>query len=177
MSDRRRPRAGSPTEDSAGSRRKTPLPRGSAARPSVMPEPYRYTIADLEARTGLTARTIRYYVQQGLIPPAHGRGPTATYDESHMLRLQAVEALKEQRLSLSEIRERLLTLSDSGIAGLMRVEVGPNPEEELWRRVVLHEDLELMVRVARSGRGSAAIEEFVERIARIAHAELPERQE
>jgi DNA-binding transcriptional MerR regulator len=139
-----------------------------------MPEPYRYTIADLEERTGLPARTIRYYVQQGLIPPAHGRGPSATYDESHMLRLQAVESLKEQRMSLAEIRERLLGMSDEGLAGLMRVEVGPSLAEEMWRRVVLHPDLELLVRVGRNGRAGAEIEAFVDRIARIAHAELPD---
>ena len=174
MNDRSRPRAGSPATGAGGTGRKTPLPRGSAARPAVMPEPYRYTIGDLEDRTGVGSRTIRYYIQEGLLPPAHGRGPSATYDTSHLLRLQAIESLKQQRLSLAEIRERLLGLTDAGIAGLMRIAVGPDPEQDLWRRIILHEDLELQVRVQRNGRAGDAIEAFVDRVIELAHGELPE---
>ncbi|MFM9105285.1 MAG: helix-turn-helix domain-containing protein [Chloroflexota bacterium] len=174
MTDRRRPSAGPSPQERAAARPKTPLPRGSAARPVVLPEPYRYTIADLEQRTGLTARTIRYYIQEGLLPPAYGRGPSATYDHSHMLRLEAIEKLKGERLTLSEIRDRLVALSDSGIAGLMGVAVGPDPAAEVWRRIALHPDLEVLVRVDRSGRAAPELESFVERIAHIAHAELPQ---
>ena len=50
------------------------LPVGSAATGNLHAEPYRYTMADLEAESGLPARTIRYYITQGLLPPARGRG-------------------------------------------------------------------------------------------------------
>ena len=35
----------------------------------------RYSMADLERLTGFSSRTIRYYIQEGLIRAAHGRGP------------------------------------------------------------------------------------------------------
>lgn len=116
-----------------------------------MAEPYRYTIADLEERTGLSARTVRYYIQEGLLPPAHGRGPSATYDLGHLLRLQAVTQLKANHLPLGEIRERLAGLSDNDIAALLEVNVEPAQDDGLWRRIELHPDLELLVR-ERAGR-------------------------
>jgi len=96
-----------------------------------MAEPYRYTMADLEARTGLSTRTVRYYIQEGLLPPAHGRGPSATYDLGHLLRLQAITQLKANRLPLDEIRDRLAGLSDNDIAALLEVNVEPAQDEDL----------------------------------------------
>ena len=149
MSDRGRGQSAAP--EPAGLKRGAPPPRGSAARPAQMPEPYRYTIGDLEQRTGLSARTIRYYIQEGLLPPAHGRGPTATYDLSHLLRLQAITQLKANHLPLGEIRDRLAGLTDKDIAALLEVNVEPAQDDGLWRRIELHPDLELLVR-ERPGR-------------------------
>ena len=125
-------------------------PRGSAARPVSLPEPYRYTLADLERETGITGRTIRYYISQGLVAPAHGRGPSATYDLGHLVRLRAIALLKSNHLPLEEIKRRLGPLSDDEIAAMLQVET--EPPEDTWRRIRLHDDLELFVR-ARSGKG------------------------
>ena len=131
-------------------RRGRPLPRGRAATPGVAPDPYRYTMTDLEEQTGFPARTIRYYVAQGLLPPAHGRGPSATYDRTHLLRLQAIRLLKERHLPLDEIKAELGDLRDEEIAAQLAVETAP--PEDRWRRVQLHPDIELHVR-ERAGRG------------------------
>ena len=66
------------------------MPVGSAAIGTKTAEPYRYTMADLEAQTGLPGRTIRYYITQGLLPAARGRGVGATYGPTHLLRLKAI---------------------------------------------------------------------------------------
>lgn len=50
---------------------------------------HRYQIGDFERMFGIPRRTIRYYVSEGILPPAHGRGPTAWYDETHLRRLRA----------------------------------------------------------------------------------------
>ena len=99
---------------------------------------------------GFPARTIRYYVAQGLLPPAHGRGPSATYDRTHLLRLQAIRLLKERHLPLDEIKAELGDLRDEEIAAQLAVETAP--PEDRWRRVQLHPDIELHVR-ERAGRG------------------------
>lgn len=66
-----------------------------------------YRIAELAQRTGVTPRTIRYYVAEGLLPPPTGAGPQRFYDPSHLLRLEAIQRLKQQYLPLAEIRRRL----------------------------------------------------------------------
>lgn len=50
-----------------------------------------YTIAELVALTGLTARTIRYCRERRLIPPPRpARGKHARYDEQHVARLRVI---------------------------------------------------------------------------------------
>jgi DNA-binding transcriptional MerR regulator len=126
-----------------GWRRGVP-PRGSAARAVSLPEPYRYTLADLEQETGIAGRTIRYYISQQLLPPALGRGPTATYNLGHLVRLRAIALLKANHLPLDQIRQRLASLSDDEIAAMLEVET--SPPEDTWRRIRLHPDIELFVR-------------------------------
>jgi DNA-binding transcriptional MerR regulator len=136
-------------------------PRGRAAPPPVIHDPYRYAMSDLEEQTGFNARTIRYYISHGLLPPAHGRGPSATYDLGHLLRLRMIQLLKATHQPLEEIKARLAGLSDQEIAAMLEVETAP--PEDRWRRVQLHPDVELHVRDQGKGR-DRALEEAVELI-------------
>lgn len=120
------------------------LPVGSAAIGNAVAEPYRYTMADLEAESGLPARTIRFYITQGLLPAARGRGVGATYGPTHMLRLKAIGLLKKDNTPLEQIRKRLADMSDAELAAMLEVETAP--PEDRWRRVQLHPDLELHIR-------------------------------
>ncbi len=142
--------------------RGNPPPRGSAARPAVVPDPYRYTIADLERETGVPARTIRFYIGKGLLPPAHGRGPSATYDLGHLLRLRAIGLLKAGHLPLEDIRARLGNLRDQDIAAMLEVETAP--PQDRWRRVQLHPDIELHIRETDGKRRDFALEQAIGRI-------------
>jgi hypothetical protein len=49
-----------------------------------------YYINHLCDISGVTPRTVYYYVQQGLLPPPGARGPGARYDRRHLLRLQLI---------------------------------------------------------------------------------------
>lgn len=140
-------------ESSTGRRRGERPPRGRTTPLPTAPDPHRYTIADLEAETGFNQRTIRYYITQGLLAPAHGRGPSATYDLGHLLRLRMIALLKAAYRPLEEIRARLADLSDREIAAMLEIETAP--PEDRWRRVQLHPDIELHVRERGSGRDSA----------------------
>jgi DNA-binding transcriptional MerR regulator len=135
---------------SAPRQRGTPLPVGSAAIGSLKAEPYRYTMADLEKETGISARNIRYYITEGLLPSARGRGVGATYGPTHLLRLKAIALLKAKHTPLDEIRRQLDGMRDTQLAAMLEVETAP--PEDRWRRVMLHPDLELHVR-ERGGRG------------------------
>ena len=66
------------------------------------------TIQELADRAEVTTRTIRYYVEQGVLPPPE-RGRPAEYTEEHVARLALVKRLKEQYLPLEEIRDTMPT--------------------------------------------------------------------
>jgi DNA-binding transcriptional MerR regulator len=76
-----------------------------------VPESEQLGIVEIAQRAGVTPRTVRYYVTEGLVPPPSGAGPHRFYSAEHLLRLQAIQRLKEIYLPLSEIRRRLEGLS------------------------------------------------------------------
>lgn len=92
-----------------------------------MTEPTDYTIGELAARAGVTTRTIRYYVAEGLLPPPDARGPTAHYGHTHLLRLQAIARLKAAYLPLGAIRERLAALDDAALTALLASDAPTTP--------------------------------------------------
>lgn len=153
----------------AGSRGRS-LPRGRTVPEVVVPDGYRYTIAELEEHTGVPARTIRYYISQGLLAPAHGRGPSATYDRNHLLRLRAIVNLKETNAGLDVIKARLGELSDADIAAMLEIETAP--PEDRWRRIELHPDIELHVRERAGKRRDYEFERTVEKLIQLADVAL-----
>lgn len=116
--------------------------------------PDRYTLTDLEEMTGVSGRTIRYYITEGLLSPAYGRGPSATYDEDHYLRLQAVQHFKSQRLPLKSIKDELANLTTDDLA--MMINAPAAPEVAVWKHHQLHSDLLIAVRDRGNGEQSAA---------------------
>ncbi len=121
------------------------LPPGRPVAMQAIPDSPRYSMADLEAATGLTARTIRYYVTEHILKPAQGRGPASAYSKDHLLRLKMIEELKTtENLPLEKIRERLLKLSTSDLEA--HFAIATRAVEGRWRRVLFHPDLELHIR-------------------------------
>lgn len=70
-----------------------------------------YSLDQLSKESGVTPRTVRYYVAEGLLPPPVTTGRYATYSQEHVDRLHAIGVLKEMYLPLREIRHRLSTLT------------------------------------------------------------------
>jgi DNA-binding transcriptional MerR regulator len=79
-----------------------------------------YSLNDLADATGLEARTIRSYIERGLLPGAQTRGRAATYSTEHLSRLQVIRSLRRARpnIGLSEIRIVLQSLNPEQIHGL-----------------------------------------------------------
>jgi DNA-binding transcriptional MerR regulator len=84
--------------------------------------PGAFGIGELSMRVGVTPRTVRYYVAEGLLPPPGGGGQNRVYTEEHLLRLRAIRRLKEAYLPLDEIRRRL---SGASLAELQRLAEEP----------------------------------------------------
>jgi len=68
-------------------------------------------------------RTIRYYTTLGLLDrPAAMRGRTALYGRRHLLQLVAIKRLQARGLSLAEVQERVVGLSDAALRRLAATE-------------------------------------------------------
>ncbi len=105
-----------------------------------MEDSNRYGIEDLARLGGVSRRTVRYYVQEGLISGPLGLGRGSHYTAAHLRQLTAVRELQEQGRSLEDIRLIL--------AGKLEV---PPPQQlpafrrEHWIRLVFADGIELHV--------------------------------
>jgi DNA-binding transcriptional MerR regulator len=88
----------------------SPSAPGTAADPEAT-----YTLDDLTAQAGVTVRTVRYYIGEGLLPPPTGAGPGTRYTREHLDRLLLIGALKDRYLPLKEIRRRLRGMDAAGV--------------------------------------------------------------
>lgn len=64
-------------------------------------------LSELAEAADVAARTIRYYVQRGLLPAPEFRGKDTAYGADHLLRLRAIRRLQQAHLPLDEIQVRL----------------------------------------------------------------------
>ena len=107
-------------------------------------EQERFSIDELADLAGVSRRTVRYYVQEGLLPPPLGVGRGRHYDRAHLDRLLEVKAQEEAGLSLDEIRARRTPQPGGG-------EPAPSPApapalpRSTWRRIELAPGVELHV--------------------------------
>jgi DNA-binding transcriptional MerR regulator len=67
----------------------------------------RYGIEELGELGGVSRRTVRYYVQEGLLPPPLGVGRGKHYGREHLERLLQVKTLQQRGLTLDEVRREV----------------------------------------------------------------------
>jgi DNA-binding transcriptional MerR regulator len=98
--------------------------RAAADTGMTMGDDDTYSIEELAAQAGMTARNVRAYRTRGLLPPPLRRGRVTRYDRRHLERLLDVQQLREAGVPLrmiTEAAERGADLSQGG---------------ELWRLLV-----------------------------------------
>jgi DNA-binding transcriptional MerR regulator len=72
-----------------------------------MRKPQRYTILELAQKTGVPPRTVRFYVQRDLIPPAVGRGRGQHYGEEHLTGILRLQDLKRSGRKLDDAKKEV----------------------------------------------------------------------
>lgn len=77
------------------------------------------TLEDLVNMSGLPLRTVRFYMQEGLLPGPDTRGKNARYTEEHLQRLEWIQRLKEHYRPLREIRILLNNMTPVEIKALL----------------------------------------------------------
>lgn len=117
----------------------------------------RYSIDELAALIELPRRTIRYYIQQGLVDRPIGEKRFAYYTSTHLEQLLTIRKWQQAGLSLDRIRE-ILTGSDD------RYLPPPRPRGagtvEVWSHLVVSDGLEVTLEPSRAGLSSEQAREF-----------------
>ena len=83
-----------------------------------MVEPRKYKIGEIARLAGVSRRTIDYYTNLGLLKPARSESNYRYYSEDTLVRLKLIEGMKEKRLTLEEIGERLNLLEGGPADGV-----------------------------------------------------------
>ena len=120
------------------------LSRQAAGDPPVAPD--KLSIEQLATLTGLTARTVRYYIQQGLVSRPEGAKRGAYYEARHVEQLLMIRRWTDAGLSLDRVRELISGAPENPPPRAVR----PGTVE-VWSRVTLADGLEIHVEPGRAG--------------------------
>jgi DNA-binding transcriptional MerR regulator len=103
----------------------------------------RYSIDELADLAGVSRRTVRFYVQEGLLPAPLGVGRGSHYDRTHLDRLLEVRALQEAGRSLEDIKAGRLSAAMPSLSKASRSSRALS--RSAWRRLELAPGVELHV--------------------------------
>lgn len=130
-----------------------------------------FTLDEIAALAELPRRTVRYYIQSGLIDRPEGVGKGAWYTERHVEQLLLVRKWQLAGLSLERIGELL--------RGKDAVALPPTPRRagtvEVWSHLVVADGVELMLEPGRAGLTPEQVRAFF-RAATRAYTQIHEEE-
>ena len=111
-----------------------------------MTDTSRYAIGDLADLASVSRRTVRYYVQEGLLPAPFGLGRGNHYGQEHLDRLLRVKAMQEAGRSLDEIKRTLAAgARHDRRAAAAEPATDLAVDRAIWRRLTLAPGVELHI--------------------------------
>jgi len=118
-----------------------------------------FSLDELTALVDLPKRSIRYYVQIGLVDPPIGETRAAYYTATHAEQLVAIRKWRTSGLSLDRIRE------------LLRGAEAPAPARprgagtvEVWSHLVIADGVELTVEPGRAGLSPSQVRALFQQV-------------
>lgn len=114
-----------------------------------------YTLDELCNLTGLSKRTIRYYIQMGLVDRPEGEKRTAFYLTKHLESLLRVKRLAAKGMSLEKIRAGGDEVPQNELKSQEPGTV------EVRSHIYLAPGIEFVVNPAESGLDSQSLREFI----------------
>lgn len=131
-----------------------------------------FTLDEIAALAELPRRTVRYYIQSGLIDRPQGVGKGAYYTQHHVEQLLLVRKWQLAGLSLERIGE-LLRQQATGL-------LPPTPRRpgtvEVWSHLVVADGVELTLEPSRAGLTPEQVRAFFRAVTQ-AYAQIHESEE
>jgi DNA-binding transcriptional MerR regulator len=128
-----------------------------------MKEDHRYGIDDLCRLTGLTRRTVRFYVQKGLLDKPEGEKRGAWYTDRHLEQLALIRKWSAAGLSLEAIAG-LLAGGDEGALPIKPLLAGT---VEMRSHLVVADGVEVVVSPERARMSPEVLREFLRRVGEV----------
>ncbi len=121
-----------------------------------------YSIDELASLSELPRRTVRYYIQQGLVDRPIGEKRAAYYTASHLEQLLTIRKWQHAGLSLDRIREIL-----AGPDATMLPPARPRGAGtvEVWSHLVVTDGLEVTLEPGRAGLSPEQVRAFFRGVA------------
>lgn len=121
---------------------------------SVMKNDVRkFTIDEMCALVEMDRRTVRYYIQKGLVDRPEGVGKGAYYTHAHLEQLLAIRKWKRAGVSLDRIQE-ILADGKGGAPGGQPLPPPPPRKKgavEVWSHLNVSDGIELHIEPTRAG--------------------------
>ena len=115
-----------------------------------------YALDDLAALAGVPRRTVRYYIQLGLVDRPIGETRAAYYTWQHLRQLLEVRRLTEQGFSLERVQE-LLTRTEEEPAAAAAPRAG---EVSVRSHVHVADGVEIVIEPGRAGLSPEQLRQF-----------------
>ena len=134
--------------------------RGLAAQVTALVDAAGVRPTNASARAAPSARSVRFYVANGLLERPEGKGTAATYNYRHFLQLLAIKIRQREGITLDIIKREMKELTGDAlerrVASSLAAALGATVETRRqatdddvtasWRRVPVADGVELHVR-------------------------------
>lgn len=118
-----------------------------------------YSIEDVATLSGTSLRTVRYYIQQGLVSRPVGEKRAARYGTSHLEQLLTIRKWQAAGLSLDRIRELLVEPPSGALPP-------PRPRKpgsiEVWSHLFVSDGVEISIEPSRAGLSPEQLRAFAQ---------------
>ncbi len=101
-----------------------------------------YKVSELAEKTGVTKRTIHFYISKGLLLPPKGSGVNSLYNGEHVERILLIKKLQAEYLPLNKIRDII-----NGKEDYKKIE-----EEKIIEKIESDEYEQLRKRIKENGK-------------------------
>lgn len=119
-----------------------------------------YSLDELSVLVDLPRRTVRYYIQLGLVDRPEGETRAARYTQAHVEQLLMVKKWTLAGLSLDRIRE----LKDAGPEPALPLPARRPGSVEVWTHLMVDEGVELMIEPKQAGLSPEQVRRLLRRV-------------
>lgn len=133
--------------------------RGLAAHVTALVDAAGMRPTNASARAAPSARSVRFYVANGLLDRPEGTGTAATYNYRHLLQLLAIKIRQREGQSLEKIKEEMKDVTGDALERRIATSLAPalnsgadttverdDANSYSWRRTPIADGIELHIR-------------------------------